>query len=88
VTKIACGFRHTLAITSEGKLLGWGFNSMQQLSNADEYQDPDNPKHAIFSPTVLSGPNLEGKFVVDIAAGEEHSVVICHSKKLGRTVKE
>lgn len=61
---------------------------MQQLSNADEYQDPDNPQQAIFSPTVLSGPNLEGKFVVDIAAGEEHSVVICHSRKLGRTVKE
>ena len=76
VVKIVCGFRHTLAITEDGKVYGWGFNSMQQLSNADLYQDPDNPQQAIFSPTLLQG-NLEGKFVVDAAAGEEHTVVIC-----------
>lgn len=29
VTKIACGFRHSLAITEKGHLFGWGFNSMQ-----------------------------------------------------------
>jgi alpha-tubulin suppressor-like RCC1 family protein len=37
VTKVVCGFRHSLAITNNGKLYGWGFNSMQQLSNSDQY---------------------------------------------------
>lgn len=29
ITKIACGFRHSLAIGEDGRLFGWGFNSMQ-----------------------------------------------------------
>lgn len=32
VTKIACGANHSLAITEEGKLYGWGSNSRMQLS--------------------------------------------------------
>jgi alpha-tubulin suppressor-like RCC1 family protein len=35
IVKVACGFRHSLAITNDGKLYGWGFNSMQQLSNSN-----------------------------------------------------
>ena len=41
--KIASGFRHCLAITEDGRLFGWGFNSMQQLSNSDAFSDPENP---------------------------------------------
>jgi alpha-tubulin suppressor-like RCC1 family protein len=29
ITKVVCGFRHNLAITEDGRLFGWGFNSMQ-----------------------------------------------------------
>ncbi len=65
-----------MAITENGLLFGWGFNSMQQLSHSDEYQDAENPSHAIFEPTVMSG-ELKGKFVVDAAAGEEHTLVVC-----------
>lgn len=32
VTKVACGANHSLAITSEGHLYGWGSNSNMQLS--------------------------------------------------------
>jgi alpha-tubulin suppressor-like RCC1 family protein len=74
--KIVSGNRHCLAISDKGNLFGWGFNSMQQLSHSAEYQDPDNPSHAIFEPTLMSG-ELKGKFVVDAAAGEEHTVVVC-----------
>lgn len=35
VTKIACGANHSLAITEEGKLYGWGSNSKMQLSQED-----------------------------------------------------
>jgi alpha-tubulin suppressor-like RCC1 family protein len=37
IVKIVSGFRHSLAIGEDGKLYGWGFNSMQQLSNSDLY---------------------------------------------------
>lgn len=76
VVKVVSGNRHCLAITEKGKLFGWGFNSMQQLSHSDEYQDAENPSHAIFEPTLMTG-ELKGKFVVDAAAGEEHTVVVC-----------
>ena len=29
VVKIVCGYRHSLAITEDGKLFGWGYNSQQ-----------------------------------------------------------
>ena len=65
-----------MAISDTGNLYGWGFNSMQQLSHSDEYQDADNPSHAIFEPVLLKG-ELQGKFVVDAACGEEHTIVVC-----------
>jgi hypothetical protein len=37
--------------------------------------DADNPRQAIFEPVQLLG-ELDGKFVVDAAAGEEHTVVV------------
>ena len=75
VTKIVSGYRHSLAITDKGNLFGWGYNNMQQLSNADNYMDPENPTHAIFEPTKLGG-ELQYKFVVDAACGEEHTIVV------------
>ena len=79
IVKIVSGNRHTFAISNKGSLFGWGFNSMQQLSHSDEYQDPDNPQHAIFEPELMRG-ELTGKFVVDAACGEEHSVVVCQMR--------
>lgn len=73
--KIASGFRHCLAITEDGRLFGWGFNSMQQLSNSDAFSDPENPSQAIFEPMQLKG-ELERKHIVDAACGEEHTVVV------------
>lgn len=48
IVKVVSGNRHCLAISEKGSLFGWGFNSMQQLSHSDDYQDADNPSHAIF----------------------------------------
>lgn len=87
VVRIACGNRHTLAITETGECYGWGYNSMQQLSNAETFADPDNPTHAIFTPALLQG-ELEGKFVVNAACGEEHSIVVAQVKRDGKPIKE
>jgi alpha-tubulin suppressor-like RCC1 family protein len=61
---------------------------MQQLSHSDEYQDPDNPSQAIFEPELMRG-ELKGKFVVDAACGEEHTMVVCHIRNgEGKTTHE
>ena len=60
---------------------------MQQLSNADLFADPDNPAHAIFTPTPLGG-ELADKFVVNAACGEEHSIVVAQLRRDGKPVKE
>ena len=88
MVKVVCGHRHTLAITKKGHCYGWGFNSMQQLSNAEAFMDPDNPSHAIFTPALLGG-ELDGKFVVNAACGEEHSVVVAQVRNdEGTPIKE
>ena len=74
--KIASGDRHCLAVSEKGSLFGWGYNNMMQLSNADDFQDAENPSHAIFEPEQMGG-ELTNKFVVDVAAGSEHSVAVC-----------
>ena len=61
---------------------------MQQLSNAEAFMDPDNPSHAIFTPALLGG-ELDGKFVVNAACGEEHSVVVAQVRNdEGTPIKE
>ena len=80
--KIACGFRHSLAITENGKLYGWGYNNQQQLSHSQEDADEASPMHAIFTPQRITRP-LEDLFVMDAACGEEISIIVAHGKKAG-----
>jgi alpha-tubulin suppressor-like RCC1 family protein len=75
VIKIVSGYRHNLAITDKGRLFGWGYNNQQQLSHSDEYALEENPWHAIFTPMPIT-KELEGKRVVDAAAGEEFSLIL------------
>jgi alpha-tubulin suppressor-like RCC1 family protein len=49
--------------------------------------DPDNPQQAIFSPVTLGGA-LEGKYVVDVAAGEEHTVAVAQLRKDNKPISE
>jgi alpha-tubulin suppressor-like RCC1 family protein len=65
-----------LAITDKGNIFGWGYNNQQQLSHADEYAMEENPWHAIFTPMPIK-KDLEGKFVIDAACGEEFSLILC-----------
>ena len=60
---------------------------MLQLSNSDKYQDPESPSHAIFEPIKLEG-ELERKFVVNVAAGEEHTVVKTEIRRDGKALSE
>ena len=35
VTQVACGQNHTLALTEDGQVYGWGFNEWGQLGNGN-----------------------------------------------------
>lgn len=86
--KVVSGYRHSLAITASGNLYGWGFNSQQQLSHSAEYADPENPQHAIMTPVLLNTGELDRKFIVDAAAGEEHTVVVAQIRREEKCISE
>jgi len=75
VTKVACGVNHTLALTKDGVVYGWGSNSNLQLSHQEQFAKIDNPLIAVYSPVKLE-KNLEAVISTDIAAGENFSMIV------------
>uniref|UniRef100_A0A803PIG1 RCC1-like domain-containing protein n=1 Tax=Cannabis sativa TaxID=3483 RepID=A0A803PIG1_CANSA len=57
VSQISGGWRHTMALTSDGKLYGWGWNKFGQVGAGD------NEDHC--SPVQVKFPNEQLKFPVD-----------------------
>ena len=56
------------------------------MEDPDGYS-ADNPIHAFFEPVEFKG-ELERKFVVDAACGEEHSIVVAQIRRDGKKVSE
>ena len=70
VIAIAAGYRHNLALCTDGTLVAWGFNATGQLGTGDLL--------AKSSPVVVNPSGaLAGKSVVAIAAGYTHSLALC-----------
>eukprot|EP00127_Corallochytrium_limacisporum_P004356 Clim_evm39s158 gene=Clim_evmTU39s158 len=65
IRKIAAGWEHTLVLTTEGKVYGWGHNGFGQLGLSDKLK-------VVSVPEILP---IESP-IVDIAAGLRHSVVV------------
>lgn len=79
VKKITAGSNHSLALTENGYVYGWGSNSNMQLSNQQEFSAVENPLIAIYTPRRISA-NLSDNFVEDLAAGDEFSIFVTKSK--------
>lgn len=69
VVAIAAGDYHSLALTADGEVIGWGQNSSGKLGNGST-TDPRVPVK------VDATGALAGKRVVAIAAGTHHSVAL------------
>lgn len=72
VVAIAAGAHHSLALCSDGSVIGWGFNSRGQLG--------DNTTTDRLVPVAVNTSPLSalyGKRVVAIAAGGEYSLALC-----------
>ncbi|XP_032598724.1 probable E3 ubiquitin-protein ligase HERC4 isoform X1 [Drosophila grimshawi] len=67
ITQIACGSRHSMALTEWGQVLSWGDNECGQLGHASDQDVVQLPK------TVRA---LVSKTVVQIACGNNHSLAL------------
>ena len=65
-TQIVAGYYHTAALTKEGKVFTWGYNYFGQLGHGDNEE-----RHI---PTKVK--SLDGLFIVKIACGPWHIVVL------------
>ncbi|CAO2832421.1 unnamed protein product [Amaranthus hypochondriacus] len=66
ISQISGGWRHTMAVTSEGKLYGWGWNKFGQVGVGD-YTDR-------CSPVQVSFPNDQK--VLQICCGWRHTLAV------------
>ena len=65
VVRLSVGFSHILALTSDGAVYGWGANTDNQLGDGSRKPRNVPPKDRTYSHKV-----------VDIGAGESHSLVL------------
>jgi hypothetical protein len=65
--EVACGGSHTLVLSEDGRVYSFGYGADSQLGHGD--------KKNRFTPTLIEAP-LEGKFVVQVACGYNHSMAL------------
>jgi len=69
IIQVACGQKHSQAVTTTGYLFGWGNNSCGQLGVGDESKGVDSAEQVMFQGY---GPVC----VVQVACGHVHSVAV------------
>jgi alpha-tubulin suppressor-like RCC1 family protein len=78
VVAIAAGSIHSLALCSDGTVVGWGNNGSGQLGTGSSTTYISSGDYRPVAVSVLSGSSaLDGKRVVAIAAGAYHSLALC-----------
>ncbi|CAJ1800855.1 unnamed protein product [Sphenostylis stenocarpa] len=98
ITSVAVGGRHTLALSDVGQVWGWGYGGEGQLGLGSRVKMVSSPhlipciesasgkdKSSVFhqgSDAGAQGSNVPGSYVVEIACGGRHSVVITNTGAL------
>jgi alpha-tubulin suppressor-like RCC1 family protein len=70
VIAIAAGSSHNLARCSDGSIAAWGYNASGQLGN-------NGTTNSRMPGALFTSGTLAGKAIVDISAGESHSLAVC-----------
>ena len=91
ITKVACGWNHTLAVTRWGSLLVWGSNSYGQLGISETRHPQPCPvelAHKVSSPALrmnrVTATSLQlfgNSNVRDVAAGLRHSLAVSGKRR-------
>ena len=81
ITRISCGGSHSLACSSDGKVFAWGFGGTHQLGNLPRdislgAAGPDEEPEDEQEPYRIQSKQLGERFVLNVAAGAQHSVEI------------
>jgi RCC1 and BTB domain-containing protein len=66
--EVACGGRHTLVCTDDGRVYSFGYGSNGQLGHGNN--------ETRLTPTFIEAAPLGGEFVVQVACGHEHSMAL------------
>ncbi|XP_077224913.1 ultraviolet-B receptor UVR8-like [Tasmannia lanceolata] len=72
VSQISGGWRHSMALTSEGKLYGWGWNKFGQIGVGD------NVDHC--SPVQVKFPNEQ--IIVQVSCGWRHTLAVAEGQNI------
>ncbi|KAF4532349.1 hypothetical protein B566_EDAN003652 [Ephemera danica] len=67
-TQVECGSTVSFALTDNGKVYSWGFGQNLQLGTGDEDD--------AFEPVLVTGKQLEGRKVMAVASGGQHTMLI------------
>lgn len=83
----ACGGTHTVARTREGDVFLWGSGDVNQLGNCprdvNDFTEEERQKDAgddELSPYLLTSKGLDQRYVFDVGAGAQHTVVLAWNK--------
>ncbi|GMF17806.1 unnamed protein product [Phytophthora fragariaefolia] len=72
IIKVACGWDHSLAVSTSGRVYTWGSGTNGKLGHGDE--------ESFDTPTLVR--SMEGKKVKDAKAGCEHTVFLTYDHEL------
>jgi alpha-tubulin suppressor-like RCC1 family protein len=78
IKKVVCGSNHTLALSVNGNVYGFGNNKYEQLSNDDEYKQGII---GVNKPTIFSPDKFKHMEIKDIAASGNCSFFVSFDKK-------
>uniref|UniRef100_A0A8C2Z4X3 Regulator of chromosome condensation 1 n=1 Tax=Cyclopterus lumpus TaxID=8103 RepID=A0A8C2Z4X3_CYCLU len=73
VSALTCGESVSYAVTREGSVYAWGFGTNLQLGTGEEDDE--------WSPTKMTGKQLENRIVLMVSSGGQHTVLLVKDKQ-------
>ncbi|XP_053310426.1 regulator of chromosome condensation isoform X2 [Spea bombifrons] len=72
IASVACGASVSYAVSQDGHVFSWGMGTNQQLGTGEEDD--------VWSPYEMTGKQLEGKEVLSVSSGGQHTVLLVRKR--------
>ncbi|NXX96399.1 RCC1 protein, partial [Centropus bengalensis] len=73
ISSVACGASVGYAVSSDGRAFAWGMGTNYQLGTGEEDD--------VWSPTEMTGKQLENRTVLAVSSGGQHTVLLVKDKE-------